>query len=41
MPGGKGDYENILKALQEGTLDKKQVQINATRVYRMAKKLAL
>ena len=39
MPGGKGDYENILKALREGTLDKKQVQKNATRVYRMGKKL--
>lgn len=39
MPGGKGDYETILKALQEGTLDKKQVQKNATRVYRMGKKL--
>lgn len=39
MPGSKGDYENILKALQNGSLEKKQVQINATRVYCMAKKL--
>ena len=40
MPGSKGDYENILKALADGTLSRRQLQINATRVYRMAKKLS-
>lgn len=39
MPGGKNDYKNILEALQNGKLDRKQLQINATRVYRMGKKL--
>ena len=39
MPGCKADYENILKGLAEGQLTRKQLQINATRVYRMAKLL--
>ena len=39
MPGCKADYKNILKGLSAGQLTRKQLQINATRIYRMAKKL--
>lgn len=39
MPGSKADYENVLTGLKEGGLTKEQLQINATRVYRMAKEL--
>ena len=35
MPGCKADYENILAGLQDGSLTRQQLQINATRVYRM------
>ena len=39
MPGGKGDYNALLKGLKDGTVSRKQLQINATRVYRLAKEL--
>ncbi|MBQ1315887.1 MAG: glycoside hydrolase family 3 protein, partial [Lachnospiraceae bacterium] len=39
MPGGKGDLKNIMDALESGTLSRRQLEENATRVYRMAKKL--
>ena len=39
MPGGKGDWENLMKALKAGTLTRRQLEENATRVYRMAKRL--
>lgn len=39
MPGCKADYDNILKGLAEGDLSREQLQISATRVYRMAKQL--
>ena len=43
MPGGKGDVNAILKGLQQRSprkrLSRKQLQINATRIYRMAKYL--
>lgn len=39
MPGGKGDVESIMSGLKDGTVSRKQLEINATRVYRMAKKL--
>ena len=39
MPGGKGDLKAMLKGLKNGTLSRRQLQINATRVIRMAKKL--
>jgi len=39
MPGCKADYKNILKGLSAGQLTRKQLQINATRIYRMAKQL--
>lgn len=39
MPGGKADYEDILKALKAGTLSRKQLEANATGVYRAGKEL--
>ena len=39
MPGCKADYKNILKGLEEGTLNRQQLLINASRMYRMAKEL--
>lgn len=36
MPGSKKEYVNILNALNKGLVSLKQLQINATRVYRMA-----
>ena len=39
MPGGKGDWKKILDALKNGTLSRRQLEENATRVYHMAKKL--
>lgn len=35
MPGGKGDHKDILNGLKNGTVDRKQLQINATRVLRL------
>ena len=37
MPGNKGDFESIMKARREGKLSRTQLEINASRVYRMAK----
>ena len=39
MPGGMNDYKAVLAAMKSGELPRKQVEINATRVLRMAKKL--
>ena len=39
MPGCKGDIKNIMNALKKGTLSRRQLKENATRVCRMAKKL--
>ena len=39
MPGSKGDYDHVLSALKDGSLPRKQVEINATRMYRMAEQL--
>ena len=39
MPGSKRDVKDILKALASGELDKRQLQENASRVVRMAKRL--
>ena len=35
MPGGTGDYKDILAALQSGKLERKQLEINASRVLRV------
>ena len=34
MPGTKNDYERVLKALKDGTLSRKQLEINASRLIR-------
>jgi beta-glucosidase len=39
MPGGKGDYDRVLKALQEGRLTRKQLERNASRLVRFIDKL--
>lgn len=39
MPGGKSDWKRVQKALKAGTLSRRQLEENATRVFRMAKKL--
>ncbi len=39
MPGGKGDLKAMQKGLKNGALIRRRLQINATRVIRMAKKL--
>ena len=42
MPGGKGDFKAMLKGLQkEGLVSRRQLEINATRIIRMAKKLTV
>ena len=39
MPGGKSDWKRVRKTLKAGTLSRRQLEENATRVFRMAKKL--
>ena len=40
MPGGRGDFKAMMKGLlKEGLVTRRQLQINATRIARMAKKL--
>ena len=39
MPGSQHDYDQVKNGLASGTVTKKQLQINATRVIRMAKAL--
>ena len=40
MPGSSGDFKAMLKGLlKEGLVTRRQLEINASRVYRMAKKL--
>ena len=40
MPGCKADYDAMLKGLEDGSVSREQLQINATRVYRMGKELS-
>jgi beta-glucosidase len=40
MPGGKGDYKRVLRALKKGELSREQLEINATRMIRMIDQLA-
>ncbi len=40
MPGGKKDLENMLNGLADGSVTREQLQINATRVYRMGNELS-
>jgi len=37
MPGSKADYENVLKALEEGTLSMEELEYSASRIYNLAK----
>ena len=39
MPGSKSDWQHIMDALKDGTLSRRQLEENATRVFHMAKKL--
>ena len=39
MPGSKKDQQNILDALQNGQITRKQLEINASRVLRLAREL--
>ena len=39
MPGGPGDLKAMLDGLKEGTVTRQQLKTNATRIFRMAKKL--
>ena len=39
MPGCKADFKNVMKGLADGTVTRKQLQINVTRLYRLAKEL--
>lgn len=39
MPGGAGDFKAMKKGLKDGLVTRRQLMINATRVFRMAKKL--
>ncbi len=39
MPGSQADYDDVLQGIAAGELSREQLQINATRVYRMAQKL--
>ncbi|HQE69655.1 MAG TPA: hypothetical protein PK071_00850, partial [Atopobiaceae bacterium] len=40
MPGGAGDFKAMMAGLKDGLVTRRQLRINATRVYRMAKQLA-
>ena len=37
MPGGMGDFKAMMKGLKSGLVTRRQLQINATRIYRLAK----
>ena len=39
MPGSRKDHESMMEGLKDGSVSRTQLQINATRVYRMAKEL--
>ncbi|MGF7012455.1 beta-glucosidase [Lachnospiraceae bacterium PF1-22] len=39
MPGGKGDFKEMKRGLEEGIVTKEQLQINAIRVLKMAREL--
>jgi beta-glucosidase len=40
MPGCQKDFDGIMKGLADGSISRKQIQQNATRVYRMAEQLS-
>ncbi len=40
MPGGKNDFDKLLKGLRDGSVPRNQAEQNVTRIYRMAEKLS-
>jgi beta-glucosidase len=40
MPGSSGDLKAMLKGLKDGLVTRRQLEVNATRVIRMARQLA-
>ncbi len=40
MPGGRGDFKAMMKGLQDGTVTRRRLEINATRIARAAKESA-
>ena len=38
MPGSKADWKTLLKGLKEGKVSRRQLEINATRLYLSAKR---
>ena len=38
MPGSKGDYESLRKGLKDGKVSRKQLEVNASRMFRMVNK---
>ncbi len=41
MPGCGSDFRNVLRALRKGRLDRRQLQINVSGLYRLARKLGI
>ena len=39
MPGGAGDFKALMRGLKNGTVTRRQLMLNATRIVRLAKKL--
>ena len=39
MPGSQGDYDSIMAALRDGGLTRHQLEVNASRMLRMSRKL--
>ena len=39
MPGSQGDYDSIMAALKDGSLTRHQLEVNASRVLRMSRRL--
>ena len=40
MPGSQADYDDVIAALQDGKLDRHQLEVNATRVLRLINRLS-
>ena len=39
MPGSTGDFKALLRGLKDGTVTRRQLELNATRIVRLAKTL--
>ena len=40
MPGGKGDWKDIVTAVREGRMRREQLEINSAKVFEITRKLA-